>query len=67
MTAKVTEQGLQIPKSWLGDAEEVEVRRENGTIIIETRAASNDSIFELGREPVAAEVDDASTRHDFYL
>ena len=66
MTAKVTAQGVLIPKEWLGDAEEVEIHKENGSIVI-VPAAKADPIFALGKHPVEADVSDASINHDAYL
>ena len=69
MTAKVTKDGLNIPKAWLGDAKEVEVRRERGAIVISLNAPGSeaDPIFDLGKDPVEVDVIDASERHDHFL
>lgn len=66
MTTKVTEQGLLLPKDLLGDAEEVEIRKEHNLIIIIPTTAK-DPIFELGQQPVIADIEDASVNHDTYL
>jgi hypothetical protein len=34
MKLKVTEQGVMVPKAWLGDAEEVEIRQEQGGLMM---------------------------------
>lgn len=66
MTAKVTEQGLIIPKDLLGDMDEVEIRVERDFIMV-VSAQAKDPILGLGQQPVAADVDDASVNHDAYL
>ena len=66
MTTKVSEHGLLIPKDLLLNVDEVEIRKENGIIII-IPATAKDPIFELGQDPVTADVDDASVNHDMYL
>ena len=66
MTTKVTEQGLLIPKDLLLNVDEVEIRKEHDIIII-IPAMTKDPIFELGQQPVTADIDDASVKHDFYL
>ncbi len=66
MTTKVTENGLLAPKDLLLDVDEVEIRKEHDIIII-IPAVAKDPILELGQHPVAADVDDASIKHDIYL
>ncbi len=66
MTAKVTEDGLLIPRELLNGFEEVEIRRENDRVII-IGAATRDPIWSLGSAPVATEESDASVNHDAYL
>ncbi len=66
MKAKVTEQGVTVPRRLLGDAEEVEIRRENGTIVIALLPVE-DPILSLGESPVACGAPDASEGHDRYL
>ncbi len=51
MKAKVSEQGILIPKHYLEGAEEVDIRMENGVIIV--TPISKDPITQLGRRPVA--------------
>lgn len=63
MTTKVTEHGLLIPKDLLLGMDEVEIRQEHGLIII-APAPAKDPIFELGQNPITADVDDASVNHD---
>ncbi len=66
MCAKVTHQGLLIPKQWLEGIDEVEIRQEQAHIIIEP-ADTEDPILKFGTEPVVVDVDDASIHHDLYL
>jgi hypothetical protein len=66
MTTKVSEHGLLIPKGLLQNVDEVEIRQENGVIVIIPTTAK-DPIFELGQDPVMADVEDASINHDMYL
>ncbi|HEX4588921.1 MAG TPA: hypothetical protein VH120_03270 [Gemmataceae bacterium] len=66
MKTRVTDQGVTIPKDWLPGVEEVEVRRENGAIVL-TPVLPADPILGLGKHPVAVDVTDASVNHDRYL
>ena len=66
MKAKVTSRGVIVPRRLLGDAEEVEIRQENGDIII-TPLPGDDPILGLGSAPVACDAPDASEQHDRYL
>ena len=63
---KVDERGLTIPKQWLNDIEEVEIRKERNVILI-LPIEPTDPILKLGAEPVSCDVDDASENHDRYL
>lgn len=66
MRAKVTSQGVRIPKQWFEGIDEVEIRREQTVIVIEPVEAE-DPILSLGAEPIVVDVDDASIHHDRYL
>ncbi|SFE35384.1 hypothetical protein [Nitrosomonas sp. Nm166] len=66
MRAKVTKQGVLIPKQWLEGINVVEIRQERTRIVIEP-ADMVDPILQLGTEPIVADVDDASIHHDHYL
>jgi virulence-associated protein VagC len=66
MKVRATEQGLTIPKEWLGDGQEFEVRRENDQIIVSPLPES-DPIWQLGSQPIALGITDASENHDIYL
>jgi len=66
MKTKVTEQGLLIPKELLEGFDEVEIRKQNHQVLI-VPASESDPILQLGREPILADITDASTDHDRYL
>lgn len=66
MKTKVSEQGLVIPKQWFEGVDEVEIRRENGIILI-LPIDAQDPIRKLGKQPITIDVDDASADHDRYL
>ena len=66
MKAKVTEQGLLIPKQFLEGIQEVEIRQQNGLLLI-VPIVNDDPILQLGSEPIVDNVDDASINHDRYL
>ena len=67
MITKVTEQGVWIPKKWLDDVKEVEIRKEKDVILIFPIHVEPDPILQLGTQPVVTDVEDASIRHDHYL
>jgi virulence-associated protein VagC len=66
MKAKVTEQGLLIPKELLQGIKEVEIRQQQGTILI-VPIVQEDPILGLGQNPVNCGVQDASENHDKYI
>ena len=66
MKAKVTRQGVRVPRHMLGDAQEVEIREENGAVVIRPLPAE-DPIVGLGEAPVPCRASDASEAHDRYL
>ncbi|CAN5865109.1 hypothetical protein BH23GEM7_BH23GEM7_37170 [soil metagenome] len=63
MRARVTEQGVVIPKKMLPDVEEVEIRAENGTVLV-LPVEREDPILGLGSAPVECGTPDASEHHD---
>ena len=81
--AKVTEEGLLIPKEVtdraLGEgSEEVEIFEEPGLLVVATarkagerasagNSSEEDSILGLGKNPVRTGARDGSTEHDRYL
>jgi virulence-associated protein VagC len=66
MRIAVTEQGVLIPKQLLEGVREVEIRHQQGMLLI-LPVMDDDPILQLGKEPIADSVDDASTHHDRYL
>ncbi|MFN8500060.1 MAG: hypothetical protein U0641_19575 [Anaerolineae bacterium] len=66
MRAKVTEQGVLIPKQWFEGVDEVEIRQEQSVIVV-VPVTDGDPIWELGADPVMIDVEDASVNHDRYL
>ena len=79
MRTKVTTAGVVIPQQWFEGVDEVEIRRENGHVVItpvaETAEISSKPIWEEFAEVVggvSAEglqklPADGSARHDFYI
>ena len=66
MKARVTEQGVVIPKALLEGVEEVDIRKEDHLIVV-VPTVKGDPILELGKHPVACDAPDASAHHDKYL
>lgn len=66
MRTEVTDQGLLIPKRFLEGINEVEIRKENGVIVI-VPLPLDDPILQLGKDPIDDDVTDASVEHDRYL
>ena len=66
MRTRVTEQGLLIPREWLDNIKEVEIRKERNVIFI-VPVAPADPILEFGTQPIVCDVNDASDNHDRYL
>ena len=62
---KVTEQGVIVPKRFLKGIKEVEIRKDKSVILVVPVTA--DPIFELGSQPIADEIEDASENHDTYI
>ena len=65
MKTKVTEQGVLVPKKLLKGIKEVEIRKDNGVILIVP--VTEDPIFALGSQPIADDITDASENHDTYI
>lgn len=74
----VTDQGVVIPKAWLGDAKEVELRAIDGKIVVapvgtgQHKSAiepwsADDPIWQMGKNPVDIDITDASINLDKYL
>ena len=66
MRAKVTEEGILVPKELLEGVDEVEICQEHNVILI-VPVGKADPILTLGTEPITIEVDDASINLDHYL
>ena len=66
MKVKVNNEGVVIPKTYLEGIEEVEVKKENGLILV-IPITEDDPILELGKNPVPCGLSDASEHHDKYL
>ena len=64
--AKVTERGLLIPRKLLKGVKEVEIRPQNGLILI-VPVREKDSIFNIGKNPVKSGITDGSINHDKYI
>ena len=65
MKTKVTEQGVVVPKKFFKGIKEVEIRKDDGVILVVP--VSEDPILALGSQPIADEITDASRHHDRYL
>lgn len=66
MKARVTEEGIIIPKRFLKGVKEVEIRQE-GDVVIVIPKTREDSLLKLGRNPVPCNTPDASENLDKYL
>ena len=67
MKADVTDQGVLIPKDMLDEKiRQVDIHVENGKIIV-IPIDSTDPAFNLGKNPVDTDIDDAAEEHDKYL
>lgn len=64
--AKVTERGVLIPRKLLKGVKEVEIRPQNGLIVV-VPVPEKDPIFNLGKNPVKGDVTDLSINHDKYI
>lgn len=65
LKTKVTEQGVILPKKFFRGIKEVEVQRKKNAILVVP--IEDDPIFQLGSNPIAEEIKDASVNHDIYL
>jgi len=66
MRAKVTENGVLIPKKWLEGIDEVDIQRTQNMIIV-VPVQADDPTLNLGKQPILLDVEDASLNHDRYL
>lgn len=65
MKARVTKEGVVIPKALLKGIDAVEIHKENGVIVV--TPLTSDPILGLGSQPVEDELTDASEHHDAHL
>lgn len=66
MKARVTKEGIVIPKRLLNGAEEVEIRKERNLILIVPHF-KRDPLLNLGTNPVSCNAPDASENLDKHL
>jgi hypothetical protein len=66
LRTKVTAERLLITKRLLAGVDEVQIRQEQGIVII-VPVTDHDPIFTLGTDPLDLELEDAAVRHDDYL
>jgi hypothetical protein len=66
MRTKVSENGVVIPKELLEGITEVDIRKQNGVIVV-IPAGRDDPIYDIGKDPVRSGVSDASENLDKYL
>ena len=66
MRTKVSEDGVVIPKELLEGITEVDIRKQNGVIVV-IPAGLDDPIFDIGKDPVVSGVSDASENLDKYI
>ena len=66
MKAKVTKRGVVIPKELLEGVDEVDIRKEDGVILV-VPVAKEDPIWGLGKNPVKGGLTDGSEHHDKYI
>lgn len=62
MKARVTKEGVVIPKALLRGVNDVEIRKENGVIVV--TPLTRDPILGLGSQPVEDELTDASEHYN---
>lgn len=67
MKLKVTDAGVVIPRDMLPDVEEVDVRMEDGVMILTPLQDAHDPLWEMGSDPVSCGLPDASENHDRFL
>lgn len=66
MKARVTKEGVMIPKRLLKGVDEVEIRKERNLILIVPHL-KRDPLLNLGTNPVSCDAPDASENLDKYL
>ena len=66
MRTKVSEQGVVIPKELLEGITEVDIRKQNGMIVV-MPVGKEDPIYDIGKNPVKLGIPDASENLDKYI
>jgi hypothetical protein len=66
MRTKVSEQGVVIPKELLEGITEVDIRKQNGLIVV-MPVGQEDPLYDIGRNPVKLGIPDASENLDKYI
>jgi len=66
MVAKITSEGLLIPKELLGSAQEVQIVEEPGRLVV-ILDPDSDPIWNLGKNPIKLGITDASANLDKYI
>lgn len=66
MRTKVSEQGVMIPRELLEGITEVDIRKQNGIIVV-MPVGKEDPIYDIGKNPVRLGIPDASENLDKYL
>ena len=66
MRTKVTDEGVVIPKDLLSGITEVDIRKQNGIIVV-VPIGKNDPIYDIGKNPVKLGIADASENLDKYV
>lgn len=66
MRAKVTDEGVLIPRELLEAVDEVDIHREGESVVV-VPVGAYDPVIELGEHPVTDAMKDASGHHDRYL
>lgn len=67
MKLKVTADGVTIPREMLPDVEEMEVREEDGILLLLPLSDEHDPIWDMGTDPVDLGLTDAAEQHDRYI
>lgn len=66
MRAKVTKEGVVIPKRLLKDVDEVEIKKKDDVILV-VPTAKEDPILKMGMRPITCNTPDASEQAEKYL
>ncbi len=66
MRTKVSEEGVVIPKELLEGIAEVDIRKQNGLIVV-MPVGKRDPIYDIGKNPVRLGIPDASENLDKYV